>query len=84
MSDIEDKIKRLETAKKKAEEEAQKRSRLTGELDGIKKQLKDVKTECNEKFDCEVKELPGMIKELDELAEKNVLEAETLLGINEG
>jgi len=84
MSDIEDKIKRLKAAKKKAEEEGQKRSRLTGELDAIKKQLKDIKAECNEKFGCEVKELPGMIKELDELAEKNVLEAETLLGINEG
>jgi uncharacterized coiled-coil DUF342 family protein len=81
MSDIDDKVKRLGEARKKAEEEGQKRSRLIGELDGYKKQLKDIKDECKEKFDCEISELPGLITDLEGMVEKNVSEAELILGI---
>ncbi len=81
MSNVDEMAKRLGDARKVVDEDSQKKSRLTGELDGYKKQMKVLKEECKEKFDCEVKELPGLSEELKERAEGKLSEAEGVLGI---
>lgn len=76
---LDDKLKRLQDARKKAEEISQRKQRVAGELDGHKKRLAELEKKCTDEYGCEVKELPNLIKQLEEEAEKSIAEAERIL-----
>ena len=76
---LDDKLKRLQEARKKADEFSQQKQRVTGELDGHKKRLAEVEKKCVDEYGCEVKELPNLIKQLEEEADKSISEAERIL-----
>lgn len=76
---LDDKLKRLQEARKKAEEISQRRQRVAGELDGHKKRLAELEKKCSDEYGCEIKELPALIKQLEEEAEKSIAEAERIL-----
>ena len=81
MSTMEEKIKRLKVVKETIETIKEKRSKLTGELDGNKKRLQELKEECMEKYQVDITVLPEMIKKIEEEAEASILKAEELLNI---
>jgi len=84
MSDnIESQMERLNTAREKVEEVKKNKARLSGELDGLKKQKAEKEKECKEKFKVPVEELPALSKKLKQEAEENLQEAEKVLGLKE-
>jgi hypothetical protein len=78
-STLEQKMQRLNDARKKAEEISQKRQRLTGELDGHNKRQAELEKQCRDTYDCEIAELPGLITQLECECEVALAEAEKLL-----
>jgi transcriptional regulator len=80
-SNLEEKIKRLHEAKKKAEDISNRKQRITGELDGHQKRLSELEKKCKEEYDCEVTDLPGLIDQLEKEADISISEAERILSV---
>ena len=76
-----DNMKRLEEVRKKIRETESTKERLSGELSGQQRQLKDLEDECREKFGIEVKDLQSLIAELESEAANSLAEAERIMGI---
>ena len=83
-TEIEQQVERLNQARVKAQELTQEKSRIAGELDALKKRQSELESKCKEEFDCNVEELPELIKQLSEEAEKSLSDAEKILGLREG
>jgi len=81
MSDIDDKLKRLQDARKKAEDISKRRQRIAGELDGHKKRLAEIEKKCRDDYGCEIAELPKLSANLESEAEELIKEAERLLSV---
>ena len=81
MSELDGKMKRLQDARKKAEEVSRRRQRIAGELDGHTKRLGELEKKCRDDYGCEVAELPGLSAQLEKEAEKAIAEAERLLTV---
>ena len=82
VAEVQELMKRLEVARNRADELEKEKSRLTGELEATKKRLGELENKCKEEFDCDVKELPGFIKQLEDEAEKSLKNAEGVLGMD--
>lgn len=72
---------RLEVVRKKIDDLNLQKAKLAGELDNLNKQLSDLETQCKDKFDCKIEELPDIIAGLEDQAVKSLTEAETILGL---
>lgn len=84
MSDnIEAQMERLNAARERVEEIKKKKARLSGELDGLKKQKTEKEKESEEKFKVSVGELPALLEKLNKQAEESLQEAEKVLGLKE-
>jgi uncharacterized membrane-anchored protein YhcB (DUF1043 family) len=81
MSELDEKMKRLQEARKKAEDVARRRQRIAGELDGHLKRSAELEKKCREDYGCEVDELPSLSTRLEKEAEKSIAEAEHLLTV---
>ena len=81
MSDLDGKMKRLQDARKKADEVSKRRQRIAGELDGHMKRLAELEKKCRDDYGCEVDELPSLSTQLEKEAEKSIAEAERLLTV---
>jgi len=81
MSELDGKLKRLQDARKKADDVSRRRQRIAGELDGHTKRLTELEKKCRDDYGCEVAELPGLSKQLEQEAEKAIAEAERLLTV---
>lgn len=76
-----DNMRRLEEVRKKIRETESTKERLSGELSGQQKQLKELEEECRKKFGVEVSELPDLIEKLENEATMSLKEAERIMGI---
>lgn len=79
--DVEDKMKRLEEARKKAEKIASEKARLDGQIQSKQNRLQELEDNAKQKFGCEISELPDKAKELDEESTEALQKAERLLGV---
>ncbi len=84
MKEIEQQMARLNDVRSKADEHAASKQRLTGELDGYEKTYKASQSECREKFDAGVDQLPDIILELRKEAEESIQKAEKILSSKAG
>lgn len=75
------KFKRIKTIRETMDSIKQKRSKLSGELEGNKKRLEELKKECLAKYQVDIVNLPEIIKKLDADAEKALQQAEAILKI---
>ena len=82
--DTQQQLRRLQKAREKAEELAQEKSRISGELGALNTQISDLETKCLSDFGCEIKELPNFIKQLKEESDVALCNAEIILGMREG
>lgn len=57
---------------------------MEGELTSAKKRRDELEKDCQTKFDCPVSGLGSLISEFENLAAKEVAEAEKILGISGG
>lgn len=81
MSELDTKMRRLQDARKKAEDVSKRRQRIAGELDGHLKRLAELEKKCRDDYGCEVAELPGLSAKLEKEAERAIVEAERLLTV---
>ena len=81
MSELDTKMRRLQDARKKAEDVSRRRQRISGELDGHLKRLAELEEKCRDDYGCEVGELPGLSAKLEKEAERAIIEAERLLTV---
>jgi DNA repair ATPase RecN len=81
MSELDTKMRRLQDARKKAEDVSKRRQRIAGELDGHLKRLAELEKKCRDDYGCEVAELPGLSAKLEKEAERAIIEAERLLTV---
>lgn len=81
MTDIDKQLRDLETARKRVEEIAMKRSRLVGQLDLEKNNLARLEKESMERFETSVEELPDLAEGLESDAEKSLAKAKKILGM---
>jgi hypothetical protein len=81
MSELDTKMRRLQDARKKAEDVSRRRQRISGELDGHLKRLSELEKKCRDDYGCEVGELPGLSAKLEKEAERAIIEAERLLTV---
>ena len=82
--EVQDQVERLNAARAKAQELTQEKSRITGELNALKKRQAELEQRAKEEFDCSIDELPKLIQELEEQAEVSLANAEKILGMREG
>lgn len=82
-SDAQDLGARLTAARAKHEELSRESSRVSGELDALKKRCGEVEVRCKAEFGCSSAELPLMVKQMREVAEAAVAGAEVGLGMKE-
>jgi chaperonin cofactor prefoldin len=81
---VQEQLQRLQNARQEAEKLAREKSRITGELGGLQKQLQDLEAKCKTDFDCKIAELPALIQQLKTEAEGALNNAEVILGMREG
>jgi len=81
---VQEQLQRLQNARQEAENLAREKSRITGELGGLQKQLQDLEAKCKTDFDCKMSELPALIQQLKTEAEDALVNAEVILGMREG
>jgi len=81
VSELDTKMRRLQDARKKAEDVSRRRQRISGELDGHLKRLAELEKKCRDDYGCEVGELPGLSAKLEKEAERAIIEAERLLTV---
>lgn len=82
--DVQDQVRRLEAARKKAEELSREKSRLSGELGALKAQVEEQEKTCKAEYGCSIAELPALIEKMKKEAERAITNAEILLGLREG
>jgi len=78
---VQDKMKRLEVARQKADELARKKERLSGQLEAKRKQIDELEAKARQEFKCEVSEIPDLVERLDAEGTEALRKAEHLLGI---
>lgn len=76
---LKEKLDRLQKCRDKVETVKSKRSTITGELGSHQKRLTELEKKCREEYGCEVTELPTLIQQMEDEAEKSIAEAERLL-----
>ena len=81
--EIQRQLQQLQIVRAKAEEMSQERSRITGELGALQKQLQELETKCKTDFGCGLTELPEFIKQLKTEAARAKSNAEIILGLKE-
>ena len=81
MPEPDEKMQRLQAARKMAEEVSRRRQRIAGELDGHMKRSAELEKKCRDDYGCEVGELPHLRIQLEQEAEKSIAEAERLLSV---
>jgi len=74
-----DMIEKLNELKQKVETLKGTRERLVGELAGSKRQMKELEDKCRSTYEVEISELPSLIRQLNEEAEKALANAEKIL-----
>lgn len=84
MAEVQEQMDRLNAVRKKAEDVDREKSRISGELGSHKKRQGELAKKCKDEFDCKVEELPELVKDLEEQAEKSLQQAEVVLGLREG
>lgn len=62
---------------------SREKSRLTGELDSLRKRLEELEGKAKTEFDCTVEQLPELITGFDEATEKSLTKAEISLGLKQ-
>lgn len=72
---------RLARARTRCDELLREKSRLSGELDAANRRCEELEKKCSEEFECGSAELPALIVQMREAAEKSVAEAESVLGL---
>ena len=77
-------VERLNTIRSRAQELAAENSRLQGEKQSLEKRMAELEERCNRDFECGVKGLPALLKELETQADKSLRESERLLGLSSG
>lgn len=80
-SDTEAKFRRVKAIREKMDKIKQRKSELTGEIEGNKKRLADLKKECMDKYQVDISTLPDLIKKLDAEATEAIEQAENILGM---
>lgn len=83
MNDTAEKFKRIEAVRKTLETIKDKRAKLSGEINGSRKRLEELKKECKEKYEVEIETLPELIKQLEAESEESLKKAEEILNITE-
>ena len=82
MDTIENQMKELEAARKVAEDFAKQRQRQEGELDGLKKHLKELQDNCQTKYGCKIEDLSKIIDENSAKVANSLKESKTILKMN--
>jgi len=82
-SDSQDLMRRLEAARATHDELSKESSRIAGELDALKKRCAELEKRCKDEFECSAAELPGVVRQMREVAEAAVTNAEVGLGLRE-
>lgn len=83
VNDSQDLMRRLEAARATHDELSKESSRIAGELDALKKRCAELEKRCKDEFGCSSAELPGVVKQMREVAEAAVVNAEVGLGMRE-
>jgi hypothetical protein len=81
MATLDEKVRKLQELRKKADEISQKKQRLAGELDGHEKRQTELEKQCKTNYGCEVEELPSLITQLEDESARSLEEAERLLSV---
>jgi hypothetical protein len=81
MATLDEKVRKLQELRKKADEISQKKQRLAGELDGHEKRQYELEKQCKTNYGCDVDELPSLITQLGEESGRSLEEAERLLSV---
>ncbi len=76
-----DKLQRIQKIKEEIDSIKESKSRLTGEIAGNQKRLKELEKELTEKHGITPKEIGETIKKLEKEAEETLQEAERILGL---
>lgn len=82
--EIQEQVARLNVARAEAQRVATEGSRLEGVLASAKKRRDELEKQCKDKFDCPVSGLGELIEEFESVAEKELKQAERILGLAEG
>jgi phosphoglycerate-specific signal transduction histidine kinase len=83
-NEVQKQVERLNVARSRAQELTQEKSRISGELNALKKREAELEKRCKEELDCAVSELPALMKQLEQEAEKSLANAEKVLGLRDG
>jgi len=78
---VQSQVEELNALREKAEELAREKSRITGELNTVKKRLDELRKKCQAEYECGVEELPSLIQSLEQEAIEGKNKAKSLLGI---
>ena len=81
---VEAQMQRLNAARTRAQELTQEKSRITGEVNALKKRQAELEKRSKDEFECKVEELPALMEQLEKDAEASLANAEVMLGLREG
>lgn len=76
---LDDQMARLQKARNEVDRLSREQSRLQGNIDRQKQLMEELEAKCQKDFGCSIDELPDMIENLREEAEKKLKEAEDIL-----
>jgi predicted nuclease with TOPRIM domain len=82
-ADAQDQVRRLGEARARVDELTKERSRIAGELGAVQKRLEELEKKCQAEFECKVDELPALVAQMEDEAEKALSQAEQILGLVE-
>ena len=75
-----EKMERLNEAKKRVEELGRTKERLSGVLETRTARVEELEKKARDDFDCEVSDIPDLVEKLDAEATQALEKAERLLG----
>ena len=75
------KVAKLNALMDAANEVTQKNSRLTGELNTLRKRMDEIGEKCKAEFECGIDQIPDLVQKLNEEADTRTASAEQILGM---
>jgi DNA repair exonuclease SbcCD ATPase subunit len=81
--EVQAQMQRLETARKRVREVDGKKTRLGALIEERERRVTELEEQAQNDFECDMAELPDMVKQLKQESEDAVKEAESILGLAE-
>ena len=75
------KVAKLNALMDVANEVTQKNSRLTGEMNTLRKRMDEIGEKCQAEFECGIDQIPDLVQKLNEEADTRTASAEQTLGV---